>query len=262
MVQAMTGILSERNGDIATVTLSNPGKRNALNAAMWQQLHRVMDDLHNDESLRCIVIRGAGEVFAAGGDIEEFLTERDTYEQAMRYHGEWVGSALQSIVDCRHPTVALIQGPCMGGGFEIAGQCDLRITGKSAKFGIPVLRLGFSMAHTELTGLLALAGPATALELLLEGRILGAVEAYEKGLVTRVVDDSKVDEEAYATACRIAAGAPLVARTHKQLVRRLMKAMPLSDAEVRASYSYLDSSDYREGLAAFLEKRSPRFKGN
>lgn len=259
----MTSILSERDGDIATVTLNNPDKRNALNAAMWQELHQVMDALHADESLRCIVIRGAGDVFAAGGDIEEFLTERDTYEQAMRYHGQWVGSALQSIVDCRHPTVALIHGPCMGGGFEIAGQCDLRIACDTAKFGVPILRLGFSMAHMELTGLLALAGPATALELLLEGRILTAAEAYEKGLVTRVVSDQKVDEEAYATARRIAAGAPLVARTHKQLVRRLMhNDRPLTDAEARATFSYLDSADYREGLAAFLEKRSPRFTGS
>jgi enoyl-CoA hydratase len=259
----MTSILSERDGDIATVTLYNPGKRNALNAAMWQELHQAMDELHADESLRCVVIRGAGDVFAAGGDIEEFLTERDTYEQAMRYHGEWVGSALQSIVDCRHPTVALIHGPCMGGGFEIAGQCDLRIAGDTAKFGIPILRLGFSMAHTELTGLLALAGPATALELLLEGCILTATEAYEKGLVTRVVNNEKVDEEAYATARRIAAGAPLVARRHKQLVRRLMRNdRPLSDAEIKATFSYLDSDDYREGLAAFLEKRLPRFTGS
>ncbi|HEY8100258.1 MAG TPA: enoyl-CoA hydratase-related protein [Burkholderiaceae bacterium] len=259
----MTSILTERDGDIATVTLNNPGKRNAINAAMWQELHQAMDALHADESLRCIVIRGAGDVFAAGGDIEEFFTERDTYEQAMRYHGEWVANALQSIVDCRHPTVALIHGACMGGGFEIAGQCDLRIAGDTAKFGVPIQRLGFSMAHTELTGLLALAGPATALELLLEGRVLTAAEAYEKGLVTRVVSDEKVDEEAYATARRIAAGAPLVARTHKQLVRRLMHDdQPLTDVEIKATFSYLDSADYREGLAAFLEKRSPRFTGS
>jgi enoyl-CoA hydratase/carnithine racemase len=259
----MTRILNTRDGDIATVTISNPGKLNAVTAAMWQQLKRVMDTLHADESLRCIVIRGEGNVFAAGGDIEEFLSERDNYEQALRYHGEWVAGALQSIIDCRHPTVALINGPCIGGGLEIAGQCDLRIASDSAKFGAPILRLGFSMAHTELAGLLALAGPATALEILLEGRILTAAEAYAKGLVTRVVSDEKVTEETYATARRIAAGAPLVARTHKQLVRRLARTdQPLSEAEVRANFAYLDSADYREGLAAFLEKRSPRFNGS
>jgi enoyl-CoA hydratase/carnithine racemase len=259
----MTRILHTRDGDIATVTISNSGKLNAVTAAMWQQLKQVMDTLHTDESLRCVVIRGEGNVFAAGGDIEEFLSERDNFEQALRYHGEWVAGALQSIIDCRHPTVALINGPCIGGGLEIAGQCDLRIASESAKFGAPILRLGFSMAHTELSGLLALAGPATALEILLEGRILTAAEAYSKGLVTRVVSDDKVIEEAYATAKRIAAGAPLVARTHKQLVRRLAKTeQPLNEAEVRANFAYLDSADYREGLAAFLEKRTPRFNGS
>lgn len=258
----MASILSERDGDIATVTLSNLGKRNAINAAMWRELKQVMKTLHADLSLRCVVIRGEGDAFAAGGDIEEFLAERNNAEQAMRYHGEWVAGALQSITDCRHPVVALIQGSCMGGGLEIAGQCDLRIAGESAKFGVPILRLGFSMAHGELAGLLELVGPATTLELLLEGRILTSIEAYEKGLVTRVVGDDKVEEEAYATARRIVAGAPLVARTHKQLVRRLMSnEQPLSDAEIRANLSYLDSADYREGLAAFLEKRAPQFRG-
>lgn len=259
---AMTRILSERDGDIATVTLSNPGKLNALTAAMWQQLKQVMNELDADPTLRCVVIRGEGAVFAAGGDIEEFRRERDNYEQALKYHGEWVAGALHSITACRHPTVALIHGACMGGGLEVAGQCDLRIAGASSKFGAPILRLGFSMAHMELQGLLALAGPAVALEILLEGRILTATEAYEKGLVTRVVSDEKVEEESYATARRIAAGAPLVARTHKQLVRRLLNsAQPLTEAEIKATFSYLDSTDYREGLAAFLEKRSPQFKG-
>jgi enoyl-CoA hydratase len=259
----MTRILSERDGNIATVILSNPGKMNALNAAMWRELKQVMDGLHGDESLRCVVIRGEGKVFAAGGDIEEFLSERNNYEQALKYHGEWVAGALNSITACRHPTVALIHGPCMGGGLEVAGQCDLRIAGESAKFGAPIQRLGFSMAHTELAGLLQLTGPAVALEILLEGRILTSTEAYVKGLVTRVISDDKVDDEAYATARRIAAGAPLVARTHKQLVRRLMLTdLPMTEEEIRANLSYLDSADYHEGLAAFLEKRTPNFTGN
>jgi enoyl-CoA hydratase len=258
----MASILSVCDGDIATVTLSNPGKRNAIDAAMWRELKQVMSTLHADLSLRCVVIRGEGDVFAAGGDIEEFLTERDNVEQAMRYHGEWVAGALKSITDCRHPVVALIQGSCMGGGLEIAGQCDLRIAGETAKFGVPIMRLGFSMAHGELAGLLAVAGPATALELLLEGRIFSAQEACAKGLVNRVVADDKVEEEAYATARRIASGAPLVARTHKQLVRRMaLSPVPLNDMEIKANLSYLDSADYREGLAAFLGKRSPKFTG-
>lgn len=257
-------ILSERDADgaIATVTLSNPDKLNAMTASMWRELTRVMAQLHEDEALRCVVIRGAGSTFAAGGDIEEFLSLRATFEQAQVYHGEWVADALNSIVACRHPCVAMIQGACVGGGLEIAGQCDLRIAGASAKFGAPIMKLGFAMAHTELAGLLALAGPATALEILLEGRLLTAQEAYAKGLLTRVVADDEVEAEAYATARRIAAGAPLVARRHKQLVRRMSTdAAPLSAAEIRENFDYLDSEDYREGLAAFLAKRSARFLG-
>ncbi|MBK6632414.1 MAG: enoyl-CoA hydratase/isomerase family protein [Betaproteobacteria bacterium] len=256
-------ILLSRDGAIATVTLNNPAKLNAVNAAMWRRLREVMTALSGDDTLRCVVLRGAGDkAFAAGGDIEEFLTQRDTLEKALTYHEEWVAGALNAVRDCRHPTVALIQGACIGGGLEIAGQCDLRICGRSARFGAPINKLGFSMAPGELSGLLALAGPAVALELLLEGRILGADEAYGKGLVTRVVADEAVETEAYATAHRIAAGAPLAARAHKQLVRRLT-AVPqgLTFEETKASFAFLDSEDYREGLAAFLEKRSPRFTG-
>jgi enoyl-CoA hydratase/carnithine racemase len=259
-------ILCERHTDeahatVATVTLYNPDKLNAINAAMWRLLRQTMDALDADESLRCVVIRGEGAAFAAGGDIEEFLTERDTFERAQRYHGEWVAGALGSIAACRHPVVALIQGPCIGGGLEIAAQCDLRIAGESAKFGAPIKKLGFAMAHTELVGLLALAGPAVALEILLEGRILTAHEAQAKGLITRVVSDERVVDEAYATARRIAEGAPQVARCHKRLVRRLVDPRPLDAEEVRDNYAYLDTEDYREGLAAFLAKRVPQFTG-
>jgi enoyl-CoA hydratase/carnithine racemase len=255
-------VLCALEGDIATVTLFNPGKLNAVTAAMWQKLKAVMMDLDGREALRCVVIRGEGMAFAAGGDIEEFATLRDTPEQAMTYHGQWVAGALEAIVACRHPTVALIQGPCIGGGLEIAGQCDLRIAGESAKFGAPILKLGFPMAPTELPGLLALAGPAVALEILLEGRILTAREACDKGLLTRVVADGEVEAEAYATARRIAAGAPLVARWHKRLVRRLLPpAVSLTEAEIGESLAYLGTEDYREGMKAFREKRKPKFEG-
>ena len=255
-------ILCVVENDIATVTLFNPDKLNALTAGMWRKLKAVMDGLHAREDLRCVVIRGERGAFAAGGDIEEFATVRDTFEQACTYHGVWVAEALRAIVDCRHPTVALIQGPCIGGGLEIAGQCDLRIAGESAKFGAPIMKLGFTMAATELVSFLALAGPAVALEILLEGRILTAEEAYHKGLLTRVVADGEVEKEAYATARRIAAGAPLVARWHKQLVRRLLPAVAsLTEAEVRENFAYLETEDYREGLRAFREKSKPKFSG-
>lgn len=246
-------------GEIASLVLNNPGKLNAINKAMWTQLAEYLALLSVDKTVRCVVFRGAGhEAFAAGGDLEEFVTQRTTLEQALSYHGE-VAMALNAIADCPHPTVALIEGACIGGGLEIAGVCDLRICGESSRFGAPINRLGFSMYPGEMEGLLKLAGPAVMKEILLEGRILTAAEAYAKGLVTRVMPDAQVEDEAYATARRICAGAPLVAGWHKQWIRRLSDGRPLDDAEKAASFAFLDTEDYREGLAAFLEKRKPQF---
>jgi len=253
-------ILCQRDGDIATVTLFNPDKLNALNAAMWQRLRETMNELSADSSLRCVIVRGEGPVFAAGGDLEEFRTARATVDLALAYH-EAVGAALVAIESCPHPTVAAILGPCVGGGLEIACACDLRIAGETARFGAPIMKLGFSMYPGELTGLLRLAGPEVTKEILLEGRLLSAGEAYAKGLLTRVAADGEVLREAQMTAARIAAGAPLVARWHKQWIARLMEERPLSEEEKRASFAFLDTQDYAEGLAAFLEKRPPRFRG-
>lgn len=248
------------NGEIATLVLNNPGKLNAINKAMWGALAEHLTRLSADSGIRCLVLRGAGEeAFAAGGDLEEFVTQRTTLAQALAYHGE-VALALNAIADCPHPTVALIQGACIGGGLEIAGACDFRICGDSSRFGAPINRLGFSMYPGEMEGLLKLAGPAVMKEILLEGRILNAVEAYAKGLVTRVMPDAQVEDEAYATARRICAGAPLVAGWHKQWIRRLSDGRPLDDAEKAASFAFLETEDYKEGLAAFFEKRKPEFK--
>ena len=254
-------IRSAREGSVATVSIANPGKLNAVDLGMWQQLDATITQLSHDDTLRCIILRGEGEdAFAAGGDLEEFLTARDTLDRAMHYHG-CVGRALKAIGDCPLPTIAHIRGPCIGGGLEIAGQCDLRIAGESAKFGAPINRIGFSMYPEEMAGLLRLAGPAVVLEILLEGRILTAGEALQKGLLSRVVPDAQLADEVAAAARRICDGAPLVARWHKQWARRLQQDAPLGEAELRDSFAFLDSEDYKEGLAAFLEKRKPSFKG-
>jgi enoyl-CoA hydratase/carnithine racemase len=207
-----------------------------------------------------VILRGEGAAFAAGGDLEEFKTARANVDLALAYH-EAVGAALAAIESCPHPTLAAILGPCVGGGLEIACACDLRIAGEGAKFGAPIMRLGFSMYPGELAGFLKLAGPAVAKEILLEGRLLNAAEAYAKGLLTRVVTDDAVEREAQATARRIAAGAPLVARWHKQWIARLLEDRPLTQEEKRVSFAFLDTQDYAEGLAAFLDKRPPRFTG-
>jgi len=256
-------ILVERNGDIATVTLSNPGKLNAITVAMWRELKRVMGALSAEDALRCVVLRGAGsEAFAAGADIAEFATERDNVVQGRRYHREHVHGALKAVGECRHPTIAMIHGPCAGGGLEIACMCDLRIADRSGRFGVPINRLGFAIAYDELAALLPLTGRAVALEILVEGRMWDAAEALQKGLVTRVVPDSDLEQEAYAAARRIADGAPLVNRWHKRFARRLTpQPAPLTESEIAENFAYFATEDYRIGVQAFAAKKRPQFKG-
>jgi enoyl-CoA hydratase/carnithine racemase len=254
-------ILLAREGDIATLTLSNPERLNALSLAMWERLGSHMRELDADEALRCIVLRGAGDkAFAAGADIANFAAERANARQAKKY-GARIARSMSSLAECRHPVVALIQGACVGGGLLVASQADIRICGESSRFGVPVKNLGLVEAYDELQGMMRVVGRAATLEILLEGRIWGAREAYEKGLVSRVVPDDKVPEEAFAAARRIAEGAPLAARWHKKFVRRLADPRPLSKKEYDESYACFDTEDFREGVAAFLSKRKPRFKG-
>ena len=254
-------VLVARDGPIATITLNRPERLNALDKAMWMRLGAASRELDADESLRCIVLRGAGgKAFAAGADISEFHSERVNAQQARKY-GEDIAGSMRALAECRHPTVALIQGACVGGGLLVASQCDLRICNESARFGVPVKNLGLTEAYDELQGMMRVLGRAVSLEILLEGRIWSAREAYQKGLVCRVVPDAEVIEEAYSTARRIADGAPLVARWHKKFVRRLADPRPLSREESAESYACFDTEDFRAGVAAFLAKKKPRFSG-
>jgi len=254
-------VLVAREGEIATVTLSNPGRMNALDLRMWEQLGAAARALDADESLRCIVVRGAGDkAFAAGADIASFAAERANSRQAKEYGGR-IASGMRAFAECRHPVVALIQGACVGGGLLVASQCDLRICNESARFGVPVKNLGLVEAYDELEGMMRIVGRAASLEILLEGRIWSAREAYEKGLVNRVLPDAQVVDEAYAIARRIAEGAPLVARWHKKFVRRLADPKPLSSQEMDESYACFDTEDFKEGVRAFLKKAKPCFSG-
>ncbi len=256
-------ILVARDGPIATVVLSNPGKLNALTVELWRELARAMANLSTDDDLRCVVLRGAGtEAFAAGADIAEFSIARDNAEQGKRYHREYVAGALRAVAECRHPTLAMIHGPCVGGGLELACMCDLRISGESGRYGVPINRLGFAIAYDELAAVLPLTGRAVALEILVEGRVWEAREALEKGLVNRVVGDDRLEAEAYASAGRIADGAPLVNRWHKRFVRRLApRPAPLSEAEIAENFAYFKTEDYRIGMEALAKKHKPQFKG-
>ncbi len=254
-------ILVERDGAIATVVLNRPEKLNAMTKPMWQALGAAISQLSADEAVRCIVLRGAGEKsFSPGNDIAEFATERADKQQAIAY-GEVMHATAQAFDSCRHPIVAQIHGICVGGGLEIAALADIRICGESSRFGAPIKNLGLVMAYAEMAPLVRLVGTSVALEILLEGRIFDAAEAKDKGLVTRVVPDAKVEAEARATAQRVADGAPLVARWHKKFARRLADPSPLTDAERDECFDCFDTEDFRIGYAAFLAKRKPDFVG-
>jgi enoyl-CoA hydratase len=256
-----TSITLERNENIATVTLNKPDKMNALNLEMWGALAEVFHSLSADETLRCVVLRGAGDkAFSAGADIEEFDRVRNTAEKSRAY-SQATQLALTAVAECRHPTLALIRGACVGGGLEMATMCDMRICGASSRFGVPINRLGLVVSYEELRGLVALAGKAGTLEILLEGRVFGAEEAMRKGLINRVVADEELDAEVAATARRISYGAPLVARWHKKFLRRLQESTSLREAELDEAHLCFDTEDFKIGYEAFREKVKPTFLG-
>jgi enoyl-CoA hydratase len=258
----MTDLIQvSRDGAIATVVLNRPEKLNALTRGMWADLGTAIDRLAGDDTLRCIVLRGAGEkAFSPGNDIGEFATQRANKAQAIEY-GRAMHVTARSLAVCPIPLVAQIHGVCVGGGLEIAALCDLRICGESSRFGAPIKNLGLVMAYAEMTPLVRLAGRDVALEILLEGRIFGAAEAKEKRLVTRVVPDAEVAKEARATAERVAEGAPLVARWHKKFARRIAEGTPLTAVEQDECFDCFDTEDFRIGYAAFLAKQKPGFVG-
>ncbi|NLC35530.1 MAG: enoyl-CoA hydratase/isomerase family protein [Alcaligenaceae bacterium] len=256
-------IVLEYQGPVALVTLSHPGRLNAITVFMWQELARVFTELSANDALRCVVVRGAGGNFAAGADISEFPAQRADLAGVRHYHTGILAPALSAIAACQHPVLAQIEGVCVGGGLEIASQCDLRIAGASARFGVPINRLGFPMAPDEMRGLLALAGRAVTMEILLEGRVFGAQEAMAKGLLTRILPDDQVQADVMRSAQRLAKGAPLAARINKQTAARLCASPePLTESELRNFFRYAQSRDHHEGVRAFLNGSEPTFTGD
>ncbi|OZI79625.1 enoyl-CoA hydratase/isomerase family protein [Bordetella genomosp. 2] len=245
---------------IATVLFDRPAKRNAFTLDMYRQFGAAIDALDADDAVRCIVLRGAGGAFCAGSDIGGFGEDRSGAAQAREY-ADLTLDMTDRLKLTRHPTVACIEGPCVGGGLEIAALCDVRIAARSARFGIPVNRIGLTLDYRELADLVALVGAASTLEILLEGAVFDADDALRKGLLTRVVDDADVVAHAYQCAARIATAAPLVNRWHKKFVRRLAGKQELDEQERLEPYACFDTEDYRIGKAAFLRKEKPAFVG-
>lgn len=254
-------VVAAREADIVTVTLSYPDRLNVLDMAGWQRLGEIFEALAADDSVRCVLIKGrGGRAFSTGSDIGAFGAQRSTPAQVTRYAAA-VRRGVRGVYDCPHPTVAVVRGLCVGGGLIIAVCCDVRVCGVSSRFGAPVNRLGATMAYEEMAPLLTAAGAGAVLEILLTGELVDARRAREMGIVNRIVPDEGVVEAGVAVARNIARGAPLVNRWHKKFIRRAADPDPLREEEREEAYEAFRTRDYREGTAAFLEKRPPRFSG-
>ena len=245
---------------VAVVTLSHRAKFNAMSRAMWRELREVFTHLQADSAWRCVLLRGEGGHFCAGGDIAEYPDFRFDAEQLRAFHEDEVWGGLQAVLDCDVPIVAAIEGNCMGAGIEIASCCDIRVAADDARFGAPIAKLGFPMAPREAQLVARVAGEATARELLLEAAVLDAAEMKSRSFLHAVLPPVELMAHAEQRAARIAALAPQAARLNKRSLRAL--ATGGHDALQRllaSAYDYADSADHREGIAAFLAKRPARF---
>ncbi len=257
----------DQRDHVAWVTLSHPGKFNAMSRAMWRALRLVFEGLQRSTDVHCVVVSGDGGHFCAGGDISEYPGFRFSEDSLREFHEGDVWGGLRAMLDCDVPLVAQISGNCMGAGLEIASCCDIRIAGESAKFGAPIARLGFPMAPREAQLVMGAVGALTAREMLLEAAIFGAHDMKARGFLNRVVGDAQAESQAHAAAARIAALAPQAARLNKQTLRDLSglaapeKSVPgpVGLATQSAAYAYADSPEHREGIQAFLEKRKTAF---
>ena len=254
------------DGGIARVTLSHPGKFNAMSRAMWRELKTVFESIQQRSDVRCVVVAGEGGHFCAGGDIAEYPAFRFSEAGLREFHEQDVWGGLGAMLRCDVPVVAQIEGNCMGAGVEIASCCDLRVAGTSARFGAPIARLGFPMAPREARLMGEALGGLTAREMLLEAAVLDAPTLLLRGFLNAVVADTDVAGEAFARAQRVSALAPQAARLNKQTFRALNQAIPSADRPrdamdsiVADAYAYADSAEHREGIQAFLGKRKPVF---
>lgn len=256
-------LVAEQDG-VATVTLNRPKQRNAISYEMWRELGKIATDLEETSSVRVVVFRGAGdEAFSTGADIKDFDLHRDNSAQAREY-ALAIDSAMDAIELLSKPTVSLIKGYCVGGGFELTHACDLRIAADNSRLGITAARLGIAIGYKEMKRLARLAGPGGALYVLLTGRLMEAQEALSFGLIHQVVPAVQVEEDTYGLAEQIARLSPLSHKAHKQILRTALERTDfneMSPEQEAVPFLHFDTADYHEGRRAFLEKRRAVFKG-
>ncbi len=249
---------------IATVTFDRPQRRNAITFEMWHELRQAIVDLDASDEARVMVFTGTGdEAFSAGADISQFETHRNSAPQAAIYNAAF-DDAMDAAEASGKPTIAMIKGACVGGGFEFSSACDIRVGADNARFGVPIARLGLPIAFREMRRVIRAIGHAKTMELLFTADLLSAEEAHRVGFLNHLVPLAEVESFTLDMAHRIAALAPVVHRVHKQIATTVLEnpsLASLTEADHALALSPYDTEDFQEGWRAFLEKRDPEFNG-
>ena len=254
-------ILYEINDGIGRITFNRPQARNAFTFRMYEQLAEFCQQAENDSSVKVLLLTGAGEkAFAAGTDISEFKVF-STAEDALNYESR-IERVLIALENSRLPTIAAIAGVCTGGGFTIAGCCDLRIGAANARFGVPIGRtLGNCLSMSNYVRLAAMLGPARVKDIIFTARLIDAEEACKIGLLGEVLPDyESLQRRADELARTVASQAPLTLRATKEALRRIREKMNPEEDRDLVLMCYM-SRDFREGMDAFLNKRPPKWTG-
>ncbi len=252
-------ILFEKIDKVGLITLHRPEVLNALGESLIDELGTALKDCENDSDIHCMVLMGSEKAFAAGADIKEMQAK--IYSEA--YLEDFITKGWEKVSACRKPIIAAVSGYALGGGCEIAMMCDLIIAAESAKFGQPEVTIGILPGAGGTQRLTRAIGKSKAMDLCLTGRLMEAQEAERAGLVARIVPDNKLKEEAFAVAHKIASYSLPVVMMIKESVNRAFE-VPLSEGlrfERRLFQASFSLDDQKEGMAAFLEKRTPKFKG-
>ncbi|MHA7305233.1 enoyl-CoA hydratase/isomerase family protein [Arthrobacter sp. TMN-49] len=255
----MAELRVERHGEVAVLIIDNPAMRNAVTHAMWQQFMALLQDLAADDGVKVLVVRGAGEHFSAGADIASL--KAILHDPATGHHGGLdITAAEDALAAFPKPTIAAIDGYCVGGGWQIAGACDLRLASTEAVFGVTPAKIGIVYPLSGIQRLVDLAGPATAKYLLLSGDFVSAPEALRLGLVTKVLAGTAFWDEISDFAHHLAARSQFSHQAHKELVNVLgASAAEVSGLYERWQQEMVRSADAEIGIAAFLAKETPRF---